>query len=201
MTKAQLLKEILKLEKSLERSYRALRTEKYIRSNEAFNAMRTLFKEVESTGQYKTIAKSKMRKTELYNYYERLQNIRGMEASKVSGWRNIRKKNKEIAKENGIDIKYVEENYEDIMDFQQSRTWQESAKMYYFSSKELNRIRWLEDADMLEEFKKMCREIENQPEYIQRFNKEGYIKYSEYVTLENMDDIISEVWRAGAGAI
>lgn len=194
MTKAQLLKEILKLEKSLERSYRALRTEKYIRSNEAFNAMRTLFKEVESTGQYKTIAKSKMRKTELYNYYERLQNIRGMDASKVSGWRNIVKQNKKRAIENDIDVDFIEENYDDIMDFNQSRDWQDSASMYY-DSKELNRINWLEPADKLREFIIFAQKIE--ATYSERFNKEGYVKLSEYVDMSNIEEVLSEIWRSG----
>ena len=194
MTKAQLLKEILKLEKSLERSYRALRTEKYIRSNEAFNAMRTLFKEVESTGQYKTIAKSKMRKTELYNYYERLQNIRSMDASKVSGWRNIVKQNRKRAIENDIDVDFIEENYDDIMDFNQSRDWQDSASMYY-DSKELNRINWLEPVDKLREFIIFAQKIE--ATYSERFNKEGYVKLSEYVDMSNIEEVLSEIWRSG----
>ena len=194
MTKAQLLKEILKLEKSLERSYRALRTEKYIRSNEAFNAMRTLFKEVESTGQYKTIAKSQMRKSELYNYYERLQNIRGMDASKVSGWRNIVKQNRKRAIENDIDVDFIEENYDDIMDFNQSRDWQDSASMYY-DSKELNRINWLEPADKLREFIAFAQKQE--AVYSERFSKEGYVKLSEYVDMSNIEEVLSEIWRSG----
>ena len=194
MTKAQLLKEILKLEKSLERSYRALRTEKYIRSNEAFNAMRTLFKEVKSTGQYKTIAKSQMRKSELYNYYERLQNIRGMEASKVSGWRNIVKQNRKRAVENDIDVDFIEENYDDIMDYNQSRDWQDSASMYY-DSKELNRINWLEPADKLSEFIAFAQKQE--AVYSERFAKEGYVKLSEYVDMSNIEQVLSEIWHSG----
>lgn len=194
MTKAQLLKEILKLEKSLERSYRALRTEKYIRSNEAFNAMRTLFKEVESTGKYKTIAKSQMRKSELYNYLERLQNIRSMEASKVSGWRNIMKQNRNRAIEHDVDVEYIEENYDDIMDFNQSRDWQDSASMYY-DSKELNRINWLEPADKLSEFIAFAQRQE--AVYSERFAKEGYVKLSEYVDMSNIEQVLSEIWHSG----
>lgn len=194
MTKKLILKEILKLEKSLLRSYMGLRTEKFRRSNEAYNMMMDIFKEVKSTGKYKTIAKSKMTKSELLNYLEKLQNVRDLESSTVKGWRNIVKQNRKLAKERGIDVDEVEENYDDLMDYYESRNWRESAEMYY-DSEELNNIRWLEPSEQYNAFLAWIKEVEASES--ETFEREHYTKWSEILTPDNFEDLFKAAWNGG----
>lgn len=193
MTKAKLLKEILKLEKSLLRSYLGLRTNKFRRSNQAFNEMMDIFREVKSTGKYRTIVKSRMKKDELYNYYEKLKYIRGLESSTAKGWQKILKENRDRAKENGVDVDFIDDNYDDFKDFEYSRAWQESAYLYYDSGR-LNAMRWMEEGEQFTYFKEwiMEREVAN-AELIKR---EHFTPWSEVINQDNWKDMLKAAWEA-----
>lgn len=193
MTKKILLKEILKLERSLLRSYRALATEKYARSNQAYNLMKEIFTEIKSTGNFKTIAKSRMKKDELYNYYEQLKYIRNLQSSTVKGWREQRKQWREEAKQDGIDVDGIDENYDEWIDHIDSRPWQESASFYY-DSEELNRISWLEPSEQFTELQKWLLEVEADPDVKAMMTEGNYTKISTIHNPGNTKDILNIIW-------
>ena len=194
MTKKQLLKEIYKLERSLLRSYLGLRTEKYRRSNEVYNQMLEIFKEVKSTGKYKTIAKSAMKKADLFNYYEKLLNVRGLKSSTVKGWNEILKENRKRGIQNGVDVDFVEDNYDDLMDYYDSRPYQESAHLYY-DSEELNSIRWLEPSEQFQAFKDWVEFVDRtEAETIER---EHYTPWSNILSPDNFEDLYKSAWNGG----
>lgn len=186
------MKEIAKQEKSLLRSFKALHGEKQIRSNEAFQLMKELFHEVKKTGEFKTVAKSKMKKDDLLNYLEQLNYVRNLKSSTVKGWKEQRKQWREEAKAKDIPVDEIDENYDEWMDAIDSRPWQEIAG-YYYDSETMNQIRWMEDNEGFNYFLEHCRSVEK------RFEKEleGYEKISEILTRDNWKDVASEVWRSG----
>ncbi len=193
MTKNELLIEIKKLENSLEKSYRSLRTEKYIRSNEAFQLMKEVFTETYSG--YKTRAKSKLKKDELLNYYEQLKHIRSLRSSTVKGWREQKSQWRKEAKEKGIDTYAIEKKYDNWIDFIDSKPWQESAGEYY-DSEELNRISWLEESEQYGELMKWCLIVEEDKKEL--FESQHYTKISTILTPANTEDVLNEIWRSGS---
>lgn len=193
MTKKELLIEIQKLEKSLEKSYRSLRTEKYIRSNEAFQLMKEVFTETYSG--YKTRAKSKLKKDELLNYYEQLKHIRSLRSSTVKGWREQKSQWRKEAQEKGIDTYAIEKKYDNWIDFIDSKPWQESAGEYY-DSEELNRISWLEESEQYGELMKWCLIVEEDKKEL--FESQHYTKISTILTPANTEEVLNEIWRSGS---
>lgn len=198
MTRAELLKEISKLENSLLKSYKGLRTEKYKQSNRAFELMQRIFKEVESTGQYKTIAKSKLNKAQLFNYYEQLKDIREMNTSTVKGWREQVKSFRAQGQQNGIDTYAIEKKYKSWIDFIDSKPWQESAPFYY-DSNELNRISWLEPAEKTSELQKWLLEVENHPFTRAQLLDGKYVLLSTIHNAGNTEEILNEIWHSRIG--
>ena len=191
MTKKQLLKEIAKQEKSLLRSFKALHGEKQIRSNEAFQLMKELFHEVKKTGEFKTVAKSKMKKDELLNYLEQLKYVRNLKSSTVKGWKEQRKQWREEAKEKDIPVDEIDENYDEWIDNIDSKPWQEIAG-YYYDSETLNSIRWMEEGEAFSYLMWHCKTVEEAAgdEF------KDYVKISDILTRDNMNEVLNEIWKS-----
>ena len=193
MTRKELLKEIAKEERSLLRSFKSLRGEKQIRSNQAFQLMKEIFKapKTSKSGAYKTIAKSKMKKDELLNYYEQLKYIRGLKSSTVKGWKEQRKQWREEAKVENIPVDEIDENYDELMDNIDSKPWQDIAG-YYYDSEVLNSIRWMEEGEAFSYLMWWCKTIEEAAgdEF------KDYIKISDILTRDNMNEVLNEIWKS-----
>ena len=185
------MKEIAKQEKSLLRSFKALHGEKQIRSNEAFQLMKELFHEVKKTGEFKTVAKSKMKKDDLLNYLEQLKYVRNLKSSTVKGWKEQRKQWREEAKEKDIPVDEIDENYDEWMDAIDSRPWQEIAG-YYYDSDVLNAIRWMERTEAFNYLMEWCKLVEsvNEEEF------KGYTIISDILTMDNMDEVLNVIWNS-----
>lgn len=155
--------------------------------------MKEIFKapKTSKSGAYKTIAKSKMKKDELLNYYEQLKYIRGLKSSTVKGWKEQRKQWREEAKAEDIPVDEIDENYDELMDNIDSKPWQEIAG-YYYDSEVLNAIKWMEAGEGFSYLMSWCKSVE--AEYKEEFVE--YVKISDILTRDNMDEVLNEIWKS-----
>lgn len=194
MTKKELLKAIAKQEKSLLRSFKALHGAKQIRSNQAFALMKEVFQETKSLkakNQFKTVAKSKMKKEELLNYLEQLNYIRGLKSSTLKGWEEQRKQWRKEAKDQDIPVDEIDENYDEWIDAIDSRPWQEIAG-YYYDSDVLNTIRWMERTEAFNYLMDWCKLIES----VHEEEFKGFTIISDILTMDNMDEVLNVIWNS-----
>lgn len=155
--------------------------------------MKEIFKapKTSKSGNYKTIAKSKMKKDELLNYYEQLKYIRGLKSSTVKGWKEQRKQWREEAKAEDIPVDEIDENYDELMDNIDSKPWQEIAG-YYYDSEVLNAIKWMEAGEGFNYLMWWCKTVEEAAgdEF------KDYVKISDILTRDNMDEVLNEIWKS-----
>lgn len=196
MTKKQLKKEIAKYEKSLLKTYKAMRRNKKLRHLSGYYKLQEIFSETYSG--YKTIAKSKMKKAELEKY---LDVLKGVKASDVGTYSQAEQRYKTMvkrAKSRGLSddlLEFIEDNMGDFESFIESKTFKESLAQYEYESDLWDRLRDAKEEEKVSIFKDWLEEKEDL--WGQYGIDDESFKYSELVTPDNWKNILkrlSEAW-------
>lgn len=197
MTRKLLMKEIRKQEKTLLKTYKAMRRNKHLRHSSGMNLMKEIFKETRSG--YKTIGISKMRKSELEKYLDVLTGTKaqiGTYQKQVERYKQ--QKQRALARGMGEDlISFIENNADDFEKFINSKSFKDSIASYEYESDLWDLLRNAKEEEQSDVFKHWLEEKEDLWNFYGIDDSEKVFKYSDIVNEDNWKEVLkrlAEAW-------